>query len=126
MEIALVKGSGLAALLTGDRAREMTVSHTGRVISPMGRAARNVPEKPEGLSFSARETGRSLGSRRVRRVRPAVLMRSVNHRDSSTTMGYHVGLDADGISGEWWAADSTYGSTPAGWEGGAFPLARGR
>lgn len=71
---------------------EIGYDRVKHVLGELGRMA--------GLDCSAHDLRRSFGTRWSRHVRPAVLMRMMQHRDISTTMTYYVADDAAQLSAE--------------------------
>lgn len=80
---------------------------TGRVCGvtcQMQHASAKIREiaREAGVNVTAHDLRRSFGTRWAMKVKPAVLMRMMRHRNIETTMRYYVDIDSDDIADQIW------------------------
>jgi integrase len=88
---------GLVFGIYGRPGKPLSTKRASRYISAIGKAANVVTDKAAGRYATAHDLRRSFGSRRAKRVMPAVLRDLMRHSSVSTTMAYYVNQTAEDV-----------------------------
>lgn len=79
-----------------------TADNIGKVVAAIGRAA-GVAVNDDGKHATIHDLRRSFGTRWASKVKPAILMLLMRHRDVATTMKFYVASDADDVADSLWS-----------------------